>query len=336
MTGVSGFIASRVVVELLEQGHEVVGSMRSLKREESMRAIFSEHCSSLDKLSFVALNLLSDEGWEAACQGMDYVLHIASPVPVQTPKDDNDIIQPAVQGAKRALNAASKAGVKRVVLTSSVAAIMYGHNDGREVFSEEDWSNPLDAKDNSAYTKSKTLAERAAWEFIEQDNTGLELAVVNPGMVLGPIMEADYGASPIVVKKLLEGAFPGTPKIGFPTIDVRDVADLHITAMTHPKAAGERFIAANGFMWMKDVSKVLKDNLPASESKKVPTKDLPIWLMRILANFDKEAKSVAFELGKKRDAINDKAKDLLGWNPRANSEAVLATAETLKKFGALK
>lgn len=323
------------MIQLLEAGHEVTGTMRSMSRAESMRAVYAEHTRQTDSLQFAELNLMKDEGWNEVMAGADYLIHVASPVPLETPKDENDIIEPARQGALRALKAAAAAGVKRVVLTSSVAAIMYGHGQDKKSFTEADWSNPADSKDNSAYTKSKTLAEQAAWEFMAQDESGLELAVINPGLVLGPISERDFGASAVVVKKLLEGAFPGTPKIGFPITDVRDVAQLHILAMTHPKAAGERFIAANGFMWMQEIAQVLKQEVP-EHAQKVPLKNLPNWLMRILANFDKEVKSVAFELNRYRQAEGTKAINTLGWQPRSNAEAIVDCARSLIHYGAVK
>lgn len=335
VTGASGFIGSQTIVQLLNDGHEVKGTMRDLKRANSMRAIYSKHVQDLSTLSFAELDLLDDNGWEEAFDGMDYVIHTASPVPSQIPNDENDIIQPAVQGALRALKAASKAKVKRLVMTSSIVAIMYGHEDAKVNFTETDWSNPFHEKDKSAYSKSKTFAEKAAWEFIHQDESGLELTTINPGMVLGPVMESDFGTSAIVVKKLLDGAFPGTPKIGWPIVDVRDVAKLHIMALTHPKAGGERFMAANEFMWMNDIAHILKSKKPEL-SRKVATRNLPTWLMRILANFDKEVKSVAFELNKVRVNSSPKAKEMLGWQPRTNEEAIVATAETLVEFGGVK
>ncbi len=332
VTGATGFIGSHIIIQLLNQGHEVVGTIRNLERGDALRSILSEYTNHLDKLSFARIDLMSDEGWDEAFTGADYVMHVASPVPVETPKDENDIIEPARQGALRAMKAAARAGVKRVVLTSSVAAIMYGHAQEKVIFTENDWTNPADKKDNSAYTKSKTLAERAAWDFVKQDQTGLELVTINPGMVLGPVLESDYGASATVVKKLFEGAFPGTPKIGWPITDVRDVAEMHVLAMTTPAAAGERFIAANGFLWMNDIAHVLKKEMP-EKSKKVPTKNLPTWLMRILANFDKEVKSVAFELARYRDTPSDKAQKILGWKPRSNEEAIVSCAQSLIRHG---
>ena len=316
-----------MVIKLLEAGHEVRATMRNLSRADSMRQVYARQTDRLEGLEFAALDLVKDEGWEEVMAGADYLIHMASPVPLQTPKSESDIIEPARQGALRALKAAAGAGVKRVVLTSSVAAIMYGHDPGKTSFTETDWSDPK-SNDNSAYTRSKTLVERAAWEYVQKEEVDLELVTINPGLVLGPILEADFGASAVVVKKLLEGAFPGTPKIGFPITDVRDVVDLHLLAMTHSKAAGERFIAANGFMWMQDIAKILKAKLPDA-SKKVPVKNLPNWLMRILANFDKEVKAVAFELNRYRQADGAKATELLGWQPRSNEEAVTDCAESL-------
>ena len=222
VTGATGFIGSHIIVQLLNTGHEVTGSMRDLKRADSMREVYGQHVNDLSRLTFVQLDLMKDDGWDEAFEGIEYVIHTASPVPARTPRKERDIIQPAVEGTKRALKAASKAGVKRLVMTSSIVAIMYGHEDEKVEFTEEDWSNPNHPKDKSAYSKSKTFAEKEAWEFIHADKSGLELTTINPGMVLGPIMEVDFGTSAIVVKKLLEGAFPGTPKIGWPIVDVRD------------------------------------------------------------------------------------------------------------------
>lgn len=335
VTGATGFIGSQIIVQLLNTGHQVTGTMRDLKRADSMREIYGQHVNDLSRLSFVQLDLMKDDGWDEACEGIEYVVHTASPVPARIPRREKDIIEPAVQGVKRALKSASKAGVKRLVMTSSIVAVMYGHEDEKIEFTEKDWSNPNHPKDKSAYSKSKTFAEKAAWEFIHADKSGLELTTINPGMVLGPIMESDIGTSALVVKMLLDGAFPGTPKIGWPIVDVRDVAALHIMAMTHPKAAGERFIAANDFMWMNDIAHVLKARTPHL-ARKVATKDLPNWLMRIMANFNKEVKSVAFELGKRRKNASKKAFNILGWRPRSNEEAIVATAETLVKHVTLK
>ncbi|MFY0593736.1 SDR family oxidoreductase [Roseivirga sp.] len=335
VTGATGFIGSHIVVQLLNTGHEVVGSMRDLKRADRMREVYAEHVHDLSKLSFVSLQLLSDEGWKDAFQDVEYVIHTASPFPSRLPRREKDVIEPAVEGTKRILKFAAEEGVKRLVLTSSIAAIMYGHEEGKSQFTEEDWSNPNHRKDKSAYTKSKTLAEKAAWDFIEKDKSGLELSVINPGMVLGPVLESDYGTSAIVIKKLLDGAFPGNPKLGWSVVDVRDVAALHIMAMTHPKAKGERFMAANDFMWVKDIAKVLKEKVP-NLARKVTEKNLPVWLMKVLANFDREVKSVSFELDKKRENVSKKGFQLLGWTPRSNSDAIVATAKTLSKYGGLK
>lgn len=332
VTGATGFIGAHVVIQLLEEGHEVVATMRDLARAESMKAIYGKHTDQLAGLRFASLNLTSDEGWNEVFASADFVMHLASPVPTNPPKDELDVIEPARKGALRALRAASKAGVKRVVLTSSVAAILHGQGRSKKYFTEEDWTNPDDPKDNSAYSKSKTLAERAAWEFIEKDDTELELTTINPGMVLGPVLESDYGASATVVKKLMEGAFPGTPQLGWPVCDVRDVAQLHLLAMTHPAAAGERFIAGNGFMWMNEMAKVLKEKMPR-ESRKVPVKNLPNWLMRIFALFDKEVQTVAHELGRYCEAPSDKAQNLLGWQPRSNEEAIISCAKSLVTHG---
>jgi dihydroflavonol-4-reductase len=334
VTGSTGFIGSHLVIQALNEGNEVVATMRDMKRADAIKKVFARHTDKLEHLSFSELDLLRDEGWEETFKGVDYVIHMASPVPTALPKHENDVIEPARQGTMRALKAASKNGVKRIVITSSMGAIMYGYEGKKTVFSEEDWTI-LEGKDNSAYTKSKTIAEKAAWDFIEKDNSGLQLVAVNPGMVFGPVLESDIGPSNTIIKKLLEGAFPGTPKLGWEIADVRDVVQMHLLAMTTPAAAGHRFFCGNGFMWMNDIARVLKEKMP-EYSKKVPTKNLPVWLMRILAKFDKEVRTVAFELNMKHEASNSKARDILGWQPRNNEDAILDTGRSLIDIGAVK
>jgi len=218
--------------------------------------------------------------------------------------------------------------VKRVVLTSSFAAIGYGKPMGRKPFTEEDWTNP-DGDGVSAYAKSKTLAERAAWEFIEREGGGLELAVVNPVGVFGPALGSDFSTSLQLVKRLLDGAMPGIPRVAFGIVDVRDVADLHVRAMTDPAAAGERFLAVAGeFMTVAEIAAVLRERM-GDDAKKVPTRMLPDWLVRLVARFDSSVKQIVPELGKVKQASNEKAKRVLGWAPRSNDDAIVASAESL-------
>ncbi len=331
VTGGSGFIGSHCLIQLLEAGHEVSTTVRNLDREPRVREMLAHGGAGDpgDRLRFHAADLESDAGWPEAVAGCDYVLHVASPFPDTVPKDENELIAPARDGAVRVLRAARDAGVKRVVLTSSFAAIGYGaRKDRTGIFTEADWTDP-NAADVQAYTKSKTLAERAAWDFMAREAGALELAVVNPVGVLGPVLGADTSTSILIVKRLMDGSIPGCPKLYFGVVDVRDVADLHIRAMTDPAAKGERFLAVAGdFMSMLQIAKVLKANLGAAASR-TPTRELPDWLLRLMAVFDPQVRQIVPELGKHKNASNEKARRLLGWNPRSNEECILATARSL-------
>ena len=307
VTGGSGFIGSHCILQLLEKGHEVRTTVRNLAREPEVRAMLKAGGAEPgSRLSFFAADLMKDEGWAEAAQGCDYVLHVASPFPPGVPKHEDELIVPAREGALRALRAARDAGVRRVVLTSSFAAIGYGHKPRNKPFDETDWTN-LDGGDIAPYTKSKTIAERAAWDFIAREGNGLELAVVNPVGVLGPVLGPDYSTSIQIVKRMMDGAMPGCPKLGFGLVDVRDVADLHIRAMTDPAAKGERFLAISGdYVWMRDVAHVLKERMGAAAAK-VPARQLPNWLVRSAALRVPELKLLLPELGKEKHATGAKA-----------------------------
>ncbi len=310
-------------------------TVRNLKRESEVRALVATGGAEAgDRLSFAAADLEKDAGWSEAVAGCEYVLHVASPFPQTAPKHEDDLIIPAREGALRVLRAAKTAGVKRVVLTSSFAAIGYGHPPTTRVFTEEDWS--AEGGDMRAYSKSKTLAERAAWDFIRAEGAPMQLAVVNPVGVLGPVLGADYSTSILIVQKLMDGAMPGCPRFSFGLVDVRDVADLHLRAMTHPAAAGERFLAVAGaFMSIQEIAFVLRERMGAA-ARRVPTKVLPDWLVRIAALADPAVAQIVPELGKTKAASNEKAKRVLGWSPRSNEEAIVATAESLLRLGLLK
>jgi nucleoside-diphosphate-sugar epimerase len=286
-------------------------------------------------LSFTAADLVDDAGWPAAVAGCEYVLHVASPIPPNIPKHEDELIVPAREGTLRVLRASREAGVKRVVLTSSFAAIGYGQKPQKTPFNETSWTDP-NGDDVRPYVKSKTLAERAAWDFIANDGGDLELSVINPVGVFGPVLGPDYSTSILVVQRLMDGAMPGCPRFYFGVVDVRDVADLHIRAMTHPAAKGQRFLAVAGdFMSILEIAKVLKSRMGAS-AKRVPTRQLPNWLVRIAAMRDPAVKLILPELGKIKNATNEKAKRLLGWAPRSNEESLVATAESLVRLGLLK
>ena len=333
VTGGSGFIGARCILQLVERGYRVRTTVRSLKREPEVRAMLSAGGMKSDAdLSVVEANLLSDEGWAEAVRGCDYVLHIASPFPVGVPKHEDELVVPAREGALRVLKAAREAGVKRVVLTSSFAAIGYGGDGAARTFTEEDWTDPS-TPGIGAYVKSKTIAERAAWDFIEREGGALELSVVNPVGVLGPVLSADYSTSIEIVKRLMDGAVPGIPRLSFAIVDVRDVADLHIRAMMQPAARSQRFLAVAGeSMTMKQVAEVLRDRL-GEVAAKVPTRSIGDWVIRLGALFDSSLKQVVGQLGQVKDASGAKARKLLGWQPRSNEEAILATAESLVRLG---
>jgi dihydroflavonol-4-reductase len=282
-------------------------------------------------VAWVAADLTRDAGWAEAAAGADYVLHVASPLPRVLPKDPAALIEPARDGALRVLRAAARAGVRRVVMTSSTAAICYGRGQIDRPFTERDWSDP-DGADNSSYTRSKTYAERAAWEFVRTDGGSMELVAVNPGAVLGPILEKDYGTSAEIVLKLLTGAFPGIPDFDFPLVDVRDVADLHVAALRHPAAAGERFLCVSGNMTMREIADVLREHVP-SRAAKIPRRRFPNWVVRAASLVDPVTRAVVFELGVRRECDTTQARRVLGFTPRPVAEAVRATADSLIAHG---
>jgi nucleoside-diphosphate-sugar epimerase len=336
VTGGSGFVGSHCILQLLATRHRVRTTVRSLKREGDVRAMLSEGGANPgDRLSFIAADLEHDAGWPEAVAGCEYVLHVASPFPPTIPRREDDLIVPAREGALRVLRAARDAGVKRVVLTSSFAAIGYGHEPKETPFTEMSWTD-LNGDDVRPYVKSKTLAERAAWDFIVNEGGHLELTVVNPVGVFGPVLGPDYSTSILLVQRLMDGAMPGCPQLYFGVVDVRDVADLHLRAMTHPAASGERFLAVAGhFMSLCDVAQVLKRRMGAS-AKRVPTMQLPNWLVAIAAIWDPAVRQIVPELGTRKNATAEKARRMLGWTPRSNEESIVATAESLVRLGLLK
>ena len=336
VTGGSGFVASHLILQLLGLGHRVRASVRSLAREGDVRAMLQRGGTPAEAdLAFVVAELESDAGWAAAVAGCDFVMHVASPFPQGIPKHEDEIIVPARDGALRVLRAARDAGVKRVVLTSSFAAVGYGHAPRAAPFDETSWTD-LDGDDVLPYIKSKTIAERAAWDFVAREGGAMELSVVNPVGVFGPVLGPDYSTSILLVQRLMDGAMPGCPKLHFGVVDVRDVADLHVRAMTHPAAKGERFLAVSGdFLSILDIARVLKARL-GNAARRVPTRQLPNWLVRLASLADPAVKQIVPELGKRKNATSAKAQRMLGWTPRSSADAIVATAESLLRFGLLK
>jgi nucleoside-diphosphate-sugar epimerase len=317
---------------VLAAGHRVRTTVRRLQREGEVRAMLKEGGAEPgDRVSFAAADLENDAGWVEAAAGCDYVLHVASPFPPSVPKHEDELIVPAREGALRVLRASRDAGVKRVVLTSSFAAIGYGHEPQTTPFNETNWTNIQ--VDTAAYVKSKALAERAAWDFIANEGGGLELSVVNPVAVFGPVLGPDFSPSVLLLRRLMDGSVPACPRLYFGVVDVRDVADLHIRAMTHPAAKGERFLAVAGdCMSILDIAKVLRQRMGASAGK-VPRFQLPDWLVRIAAIRNSAVKQILPELGKIKNSTNEKARRVLGWTPRSNEECIVACAESLVRLG---
>ena len=331
VTGGSGFVGSHVIVQLLHAGYTVRTTVRSADKQHATRAMLERAGAKVEgRLAFVAADLLRDEGWAEACTGCDYVMHVASPL-IAT-RHEEEVVRPAVDGVLRVLRAARDAVVKRVVFTSTCGAIYYGHPLRAEPFDETDWTN-LDGGDTSLYVKSKVLAERAAWDFLKAEGGALELTVVNPSGIFGPALGPDYSSSLDLIKRLLNGSMPACPDLWFGVVDVRDVADLHLRAMTAPEAKGERFIATQGeAVSMLAIANVLKVRL-GDRAKRVPTRKLPNVIVRLIALFNLEMRSLVPLLGKARSATSAKAQRVLGWQPRSWEDAVVATAESLMQLG---
>ncbi|KAH8811429.1 hypothetical protein F5884DRAFT_273997 [Xylogone sp. PMI_703] len=337
VTGGSGFVASYLTLRLLERGYTVRSTIRSLSRQDSIRKILSgAGAKNIDRLSFHEADLTKDDGWAEAIKGCTYVQHVASPLPVNQPRDENDVIIPAREGTLRVLRAARDAGVKRLVLTSSFAAIGYGHGQREEPFTEKDWTIPDENAGLNAYLKSKYFAEKAAWDFIEKEGGSLEMAVINPVGILGPVLSPSIPSSVGMLKKMMDGSTPGAPRISYPVVDVRDLPDLYISAMTEPAAKNERFLAVNdeGSVSLLEMANILREKMP-DHAKKVPTREIPDWLIRVVSMFVPMAKSMLPSLGVIRKTDNTKSKTVLNWKPRPLEETLVDTADSLVKYGAV-
>lgn len=328
VTGISGYLGSRIAALLLDRGYDVRGTLRSLARADSVAAAIRARCDAPDRdLAFVEADLTDDAGWREAAAGCRYVVHVASPFWAELPAHEDEMIRPAREGTLRVLRAARDAGARRVVMTSSTVAVSYG--DGEPPFDEEDWTDPS-RPDITPYYKSKVLAEQAAWRFAGEH--GLDLSVINPGLILGPLMERDYSPSIEVVRRLLAGAYPGTPRIAFPIVDVRDAAEAHVRAMTEPGAAGERFIVASRSLWFRDIAAILRKAFP-ERARRIPARDLPDWLMRVVARFDAAARTIIGELGQDRRVSGNKARWVLNLTYRPPEQTVRDTATSLIELG---
>ena len=326
VTGGSGYLGGWCLVELLRRGYRVRTTVRDISREAEVRARLEPEVDAGDNLSVLSADLRSDEGWGEAVQGCDYVLHVASPFPPQQPKDPDELIVPAREGTLRVLKAALDAGVNRIVITSSIAAVGGSTNHASAPLTEADWTDADNPK-LTPYTRSKTIAERAAWDFVKERGAVEKLAVVNPGAILGPVLSDDRSYSLELVERLLKG-MPGAPRIGFSIVDVRDVADLHIRAMTVPEAGGERFIAVARFQWLSEVAAVLRDRL-GPDAAKVPKRNVPDLVVRAMGIFDSGVRSIAGQLGRKVEMSSAKAEAQLGWSPRPVEDTVADCGRSL-------
>jgi dihydroflavonol-4-reductase len=335
LTGITGFVGSHTAIQLLEKGYQVIGTLRDVKRANSIKKIIAQHTSQTDNLSFAEADIQDEHVWRKLMVGVNYVQHIASPFPKVMPKNENDLIIPARQGNINILSAASACGVKRVVITSSTAAISYGQpkERRRRTFDETDWTDLDSGNDITPYFKSKTLSEKAAWDFMKNDNSGVELSVVCPGLILGPLLEEDFNASANVVIKLLDGSMPAVPQMGFDMVDVRSIASLLILAMEQPGARNQRYIGSSGYITFQDIAGILKRAYP---KMKIPSIKLPNFMVHILSLFDATLKPVLLDLGTERKMNNSKAINDLGWKPIKPEAAVLSSAASILQLGIVK
>lgn len=332
VTGGSGFVAFHAIQQLLDKGYNVRATVRLLERkDEVIASLKNAGITDFNRLEFAEADLSAGAGWNEAMTNVDYVLHIASPIFLRLPKHEDEMIRPAVDGTLRVLKAARDAGVKRVVMTSNFGAVGYSHNDPNKLITEESWTNHNE-KGLSAYNKSKVLAERAAWDFISEEGGNLELTVINPTAILGPSFSKKLSSGFELLKNILDGSMKAIPNLELAIVDVRDLADLHIRAMKNTEARGQRFLAlSGGTMTLSQIAKFLKEKMP-EVSQKISTKTLADWQVRFAALFSKKAKAIAPLIGVNRKASNEKAKRILGWQPRTNEEAIIATVESLVKF----
>ncbi|HLX81640.1 MAG TPA: NAD-dependent epimerase/dehydratase family protein [Burkholderiales bacterium] len=331
VSGGSGYIAGFLIRQLVAEGWMVHTTVRSLGRESAVRQLLAVDNS---RVNFFAADLNADAGWAEAMAGCGFVAHLASPLPAGVPKDADDLVVPARDGALRALRAAKAAGVKRFVMTSSVAAISYGRGRGVHNFTEADWTD-LSKPGISPYIRSKTVAERAARDWVAAEGGGMEYCSICPSVVLGPVWSADYSASVVILRRLLDGSLGACPDFGFGVVDVRDVADLHVRALKAPNMAGERFIASGRFVKLRDVADILRAKL-GPEAQKVTTRNVPDWLVRLAALFNPLARAVVGELGSVRNQDASHAKAVLGWATRPIEESIVDTARCLIDLGIVK
>lgn len=328
VTGISGFLGSHVAASLLRSGYRVRGTVRNAVAHSELGARLAAAAGvSVHPLILFPADLTSDAGWDIAVDGCDYVIHTASPFPAVAPKNAAEVIRPAREGTTRVLRAAARAQIKRVVLTSSVAAT--NHGTGSAPYTEENWTD-VNSRRATPYYRSKTLAERDAWEFAHTHDT--ELTVINPGVILGPLLEPKIGASVGLIAQLLKGGFRGLPRFGFTIADVRDVADAHIRAMHEPQAGGKRFIVSGDFHWIRQVSDHLARDFPEL-AHHLPSRLTPDWMVRIMALTAPQARGIIHELGRDLSVDTTRARQVLDWAPRTESDTIRETAQSLIDWG---
>lgn len=337
VTGGTGFVGLRIILQLLQKGYNVKTTIRSLKSKDSIiETLKVNGINSFENLSFIEATLEKDDNWAEAMKDCTYVLSVASPVFFEIPKDENEAMKPAIEGILRILKFARNANVKRVIMTSSFGAVGFSHTNKNTETTEADWTDP-NLKGLSAYEKSKGLSERAAWDFIKREGGNLEFATINPVAILGPSLNKHISGSFDILKHLLNGSMKVVPNIALNIVDVRDVADLHIRAMINPNANGQRFIAsANGQISMPEIAVFLKKKMP-DVATKVSLKILPDWVLHLAALFNPQAKAGAMFLKVNRNVSNANAKKSLNWSPIAtNEESILAAMESIIKYGIIK
>jgi dihydroflavonol-4-reductase len=331
VTGASGFIAKHCIAELLKSGYRVRGSVRRPEAASEVTAAVAKLVEPAGRLEFIPLDLLSDAGWDEALRGCKYLMHVASPNPIAFPKDPDELIRPAREGTLRALRAAAAAGVARAAVTSTLFAVTGGHPPGwKEIYSEDDWAD-TESPRLTPYARSKTLAEHAAWDFAAQ-HPQLELVTVCPGFTAGPALDRDIAATTQAVKLMMDGKYPAVPRWGVAVADVRDVAAMHVAVLDAPVGAGQRFICAVDSMRLLDMSRTLAEHFP-DYRRRLPTRELPNFLVRLAARFDRTLKNVSSELGEVARVSNEKAQRMLGFRFRSAEEALVSAAQSLIDLG---
>ena len=332
VTGGTGFVGGWCIAKLLERGHPVRTTIRDLRREADVRAaVAAAGQDAGERLTVLTGDLMSDDGWGEAVAGCAHVLHVASPFPPEQPKNPDELIVPARDGALRVLNAALAGGVERVVLTSSVAAIRGANaSSAAAPLTEADWTEG-DSVALTPYTRSKAIAERSAWERVREAGAEKRLVTICPGAIIGPTLSDDLSFSLQAIERLLNG-MPVMPKLGFTFVDVRDVAELHIRAMSEPEAGGKRFIAADRFLWIEEVAAVLRDRL-GEQASKVPTRVAPSFVIRLMARFNPALRSITGDLGMRTYLSSERARSILGWDPIPVEDSIVETAERLIEVG---